>query len=94
MQREHKIEPKHILQPLKDGAFRIAIDTQQPILPMVIVGAGPLMPPGTLNLKPGKIKIIVAPEIPTTGLGNEDLPALKQKTFEIMKEMISKNSSI
>lgn len=79
---------KEILQPLKDGAFRIAIDTQQPILPMVIVGAGPLMPPGTLNLSPGKIKIIVAPEIPTKGLGNDDLPALKQKTSAIMKAMI------
>lgn len=79
---------KEVLQPLKDGAFRIAIDTQQPILPMVIVGAGPLMPPGTLNLSPGKIKIIVAPEIPTKGLSTEDLPALKQKTFAIMKSMI------
>ena len=83
---------KQILQPLKDGAFRIAIDTQQPILPIVIVGAGPLMPPGTLNLSPGKIKIIVAPEIATTGLSNEDLPALKQKTSAIMKDMILQNS--
>lgn len=77
-----------VLQPLKDGAFRIAIDTQQPILPMVVVGAGPLMPPGTINLKPGKVKIIVAPEIPTTGLIPDDLPALKQKTAGIMKKMI------
>ncbi len=83
---------KQILQPLKDGAFRIAIDTQQPILPIVIVGAGPLMPPGTLNLSPGKIKIIVAPEISTTGLSNEDLSALKQKTSAIMKDMILQNS--
>src|SRR5688500_3370723 len=29
---------KEPLQPFKDGAFRIAIDTQQPILPMVVVG--------------------------------------------------------
>src|SRR5688572_25928186 len=44
---------KNLLQPFKDGAFRIAVDTQQPILPMVILGAGALMPPGTINLKPG-----------------------------------------
>ena len=84
---------KEILQPFKEGAFRIAIDTQQPILPMVIVGAGPLMPPGTINLRPGKIKIIVAPEIPTAGLTHAHLSALKQKTFDVMKNMIVQNNS-
>jgi len=83
---------KQVLQQLKDGAFRIAIDTQEPILPIVIVGAGPLMPPGTLNLSPGKIKIIVAPELSTEGLGNEGLLALKQKTFDTMKNLILQNS--
>jgi 1-acyl-sn-glycerol-3-phosphate acyltransferase len=82
---------REVLQPFKDGAFRIAIDTQQPILPMVVVGAGPLMPPGTIRMKPGKVKIIVAPEIPTAGLTVEDQPGLKQKTFEVMKQMILEN---
>jgi 1-acyl-sn-glycerol-3-phosphate acyltransferase len=84
---------KEPLQPFKDGAFRIAIDTQQPILPMVVVGAGPLMPPGTIRMKPGKVKVIVAPEIPTAGLNAEDQAVLKQKTFNVMKEMILNNSN-
>ena len=82
---------KEILQPFKEGGFRIAVDTQQPILPMVVVGAGPLMPPGTIRLKPGKVKVIVSPEISTAGLTTLDLPALKQKTFDVMKELIVKN---
>ena len=82
---------KEILQPFHDGAFRIAIDTQQPILPIVVVGAGKLMPPGTINLKPGKIRIFVAPEIATEGLTASDASALKQKTFEQMKKMITDN---
>lgn len=82
---------KEILQPFKDGAFRIAIDTQEPILPMVLVGAGPLMPPGTLRIRPGNIKVVVAPEIPTTGLSHEDMPDLKAKTFDVMKRLIAEH---
>ncbi|HOX83323.1 MAG TPA: 1-acylglycerol-3-phosphate O-acyltransferase [Chryseolinea sp.] len=83
---------KEILQPFKDGAFRLAIDTQEPILPMVVIGAGKLMPPGTVNLRPGVIKIYVGQEIPIEGLTSSDLPTLKQKTFDVMKEMILQNA--
>src|SRR5258708_27501131 len=81
---------KEILQPFKEGAFRLAIDTQMPVLPMVVIGAGPLMPPGTIRLRPGLIKLIVAPEIPI--VGERDVAQLKQKTFEVMKGMITQNS--
>ena len=79
---------KNTLQPFKDGAFRIAVDTQQPVLPIVVLGAGPLMPPGTINLKPGLIRIYVGEEIPTTGLRIQDVRALKERTFEVMTAMI------
>lgn len=80
---------KEILQPFHDGAFRIAIDTQQPILPMVVIGAGPLMPPSTLDLSPGLIRIYVGEAIDTTQY--PDVAQLKQKTFDQMKELIIKN---
>lgn len=81
------------LQPFKDGAFRIAIDTQRPVLPIVVVGAGPLMPPGTIRMHPGHVDVIAGPEIPTEGLGYSDLPQLKQKTYNAMMEMILKSRS-
>lgn len=81
---------KEPLQPFHDGAFRIAVDTQQPIMTTVVIGAGRLMPPGTVNLRPGKIRIFVGDEIVTTGLTVEDIPALKQQTFDAMKAMIEK----
>ncbi len=83
---------KEILQPFKDGAFRMAIETQQCILPMVVVGAGPLMPPGTIDLKPGTIIISIGKEITTDGLNAADVAMLKEKTFNVMKRMIEENS--
>ncbi len=77
---------KELLQPFKDGAFRIAMETQTPILPMVILGAGKLMPPGTINLKPGKVKMIVGNRIEIDP--NEPIADLKQRTFDIMKQIM------
>jgi 1-acyl-sn-glycerol-3-phosphate acyltransferase len=79
---------QEVLQPFHDGAFRIAIDTQRPLLPMVVIGAGKLMPPGRFYVAPGKIKIVVEKEIQTEGLTVKDIPALKEKVFNLMKEMI------
>ena len=84
---------KELLQPFHDGAFRIAVDTQQPLLPLVVVGAGKLMPPGTIRLRPGLIRIYVGEEISSAGLTTEDIPALKHRTFEIMHRMLSEKNS-
>ena len=70
-----------------DGAFQIAIDTQTPLLPLVIEGAGKLMPPGKLSIRPGKIHIHVLPEIPVI---NETIESLKEKSQEAMLKILSK----
>jgi len=81
---------KEILQPFKDGAFRIALDTQKTLLPMVVLGAGKLMPPGTIRLRPGRIKIVVGNEIQLSP--GESTADLKQRTNDIMLRMISDHS--
>ncbi len=83
---------KEILQPFHDGAFRIAIDTQEPIIPIVVLGAGRLMPPGTINLKPGIIRIYVGKEIATQGLTTSHVKQLKETTFTTMTEMIQQHA--
>jgi 1-acyl-sn-glycerol-3-phosphate acyltransferase len=77
------------LQPFKEGAFRIAIETQQTMIPLVVKNAGHLMPPGTINLRPGKITILVGDPI---SIATEDLNqtvALKQEVFEKMKQLLA-----
>lgn len=82
---------KEIFQPFKDGAFRIAVDSQLPLLPIVVVGAGPLMPPGTLTIRPGKIKVVAGEPISVEGLTTDDVPALKQRVLDRMLEIYKKN---
>lgn len=81
-----------ILQPFKDGAFRIAIDTQLPIIPLVVIGAGPLMPPGKMDIKPGNIKVVAGEPISVEGLTTDDVQTLKQQTFDTMLGIYKKNS--
>ncbi|HEU5290978.1 MAG TPA: lysophospholipid acyltransferase family protein, partial [Cyclobacteriaceae bacterium] len=78
---------KEILQPFKDGAFRIAVETQIPIVPLVVIGAGRLMPPGTIEMRPGKIKIIVGEELDVTGKTIDQVAEIKQQVFNEMLAM-------
>lgn len=79
-----------LLQPFKDGAFRVAVDTQQSIMPLAVIGAGPLMSPGSVNMKPGKIKIVVGEEIKVTA--ESDISALKEKALLQIKGMLVEGS--
>lgn len=80
------------LQPFYDGAFRIAIETKTPILPIVVSNAGNLMPPSQLKVKPGKIKVIFGEEVDVTDYTLQDLPFLKEKVFNAMKAIVERES--
>lgn len=83
---------KEILQPFKDGAFRIAVDTQTNILPMVVVGASKLLYPGTMRItSPGVVKVVAGDPIDVSTFGN-DIAALKNHTFQVMLDLIKRNS--
>lgn len=81
---------KEKLQPFYDGAFRIAVETQEPVLPMVVLGANKLMPPGKIPQRPGKIRIVIGDEIPTRGMTLSGVSDLKEKTKSAMEELIQK----
>jgi 1-acyl-sn-glycerol-3-phosphate acyltransferase len=82
---------QEILQPFKDGAFRIALDTQLPIVPVAVIGAGKLMPPSSINLRPGTIRILVGDEIDVTKYTADQVPDLKLRTFNEIYQLITSN---
>lgn len=74
--------------PLKDfydGAFRIAIETETPLKPMLFIDTiDRLHYRSIFTLTPGKCRIVFMDEVPVKGLTMEDLPALKQQVYDVM----------
>lgn len=79
-------------QPLKefyDGAFRIAIETQTPIRPILFLDAYDRHHYNNFfSLTPGKSRIVYLEEIPVDGLTVSDVKALKEKVYKIMEEKL------
>ncbi len=83
--------PNH-LKDFYDGAFRIAIETQTPIAPFVVINARNLMPRNNpLTIRPGIMKIVFSDPIEVNTYTLDDLETLKQKVYKIMEELIIKN---
>lgn len=76
------------LRPFYDGAFRIAIETQTPVLPMVVINAGNLFRPGTAYVKPGVVTVKFGKPIAIDNLTAQDVPLLKQQTCETMEALL------
>ena len=76
------------LLPFRYGPFRLAIESQIPILPVIIHNAGKLMTRGSLLLTPGTVHCWALPEVPVEGLNEDDLDELTNKVFEMMKAKI------
>lgn len=77
------------LAPFYDGAFRIALETQTPIVPVIIHGASRLMPPGRLCMKPGKISIEILSPVTPGSFTPEQAGALKETVFRKMENALS-----
>ena len=77
-------------QPLKefyDGAFRIAIETQTPIKPVLLLNAYDRMHYESIfSMNPGKSRSVFLPEVSVEGLTLGEVGMLKEKVFSMMKE--------
>ncbi len=68
----------------KKGAFRMAVDLGLPILPVTIVGTRYILPTKTLDLFPGKAKLIIHKPVDIAGYSNDNIEDLVEKTKEII----------
>jgi len=68
------------LLPFKDGAFRLAIESQAPILPIAIAGTRNCMAKGSFAFRRAHARARVLDPISTVGLTLADLATLRDRT--------------
>jgi 1-acyl-sn-glycerol-3-phosphate acyltransferase len=74
--------------PLKDGAFIMAIQQQVPIVPMSFHNNHHIMDEKSMLMRPGVLHVEIHPPLETKGLTMEDLPVLREKVFESIQNPI------
>ena len=73
------------LLPLRDGAFRLAIETQVPLAILTIINAEKINSPvQPFQLNPGTIHAVWEEPVSTKGMTQNDIPELKQTATEII----------
>jgi 1-acyl-sn-glycerol-3-phosphate acyltransferase len=76
-------------QPVKEfynGAFRVAIETQTSIKPVLLLDHYDRLRYGNpFSLKPGRCRIVFLNEVSVAGLSTSDTNSLKQKVVQIME---------
>jgi 1-acyl-sn-glycerol-3-phosphate acyltransferase len=72
--------------PFKDGAFRLAVESGVPLLPIALAGTRHAMAKGSFRFQPSRALAQLLEPIETTGLTMADLPALKKQARERIDE--------
>jgi 1-acyl-sn-glycerol-3-phosphate acyltransferase len=84
-------------EPLKefyDGAFRIAIETQTPIQPVLLLDAHARMHYKSIfSLNPGRSRSLFLPSVPVAGLTLNDVGELKEKVHAMMERALMEHGA-
>ena len=80
------------LLPFKRGAFRVAIETGKPIIPVAIKNSDVLMGKKTGVAAPGTITVVFLPQVETNDAkGEKDLEALRDKVRAMIAAELDKD---
>jgi len=72
----------------KMGAFKMALDMGLPILPVTIIGTRDILPPRTINILPGRVRMIINKPIDISVYSNDNLNELAKKTKEVIGDAL------
>ncbi|HJZ39507.1 MAG TPA: lysophospholipid acyltransferase family protein [Bacteroidales bacterium] len=70
--------------PFKKGAFKLALDLGLPLLPVSISGTKDILPTGSLNIFPGKVRMIIHEPIGINNYSEETLKDLMARSMQVI----------
>lgn len=76
--------PSDDMLPFRDGSFRLAIEEQVPVLPLVVAGTRDAMAKHSFVFNPARAEVRVLTPIATIGLTVDDAPALRERVRDII----------
>lgn len=80
-----------VLSEFKNGAFKLAIQHQVPVVPVTLVNNWRILfDEGKSGSRPGIIKIVVHKPIPTIGMKDEEGDGLKEQVFKVIEKEFTK----
>ncbi len=79
------------LQPLKRGAFQLAISSGSPIVPVAIKGTNKIMPKGSFKLRKGSITIQLGRPISTINYKRKTMPDLMERVAACLRKMLEED---
>ena len=90
---EGTISDKGKLRPFKNGAFKLAVEKQVPIVPVVNLNNWKFLENGGFfksNGRPGIPRIVVGDPINTEGMTEANIPELKEKVITFINSELEK----
>ena len=79
-------ETRKPLKDFYDGAFRIAIEMQTPVQPILFLDTYDRMHYSSiLSMTPGRLRAVFLPAVEVTGLTSADVQALKMRVYRLME---------
>jgi len=81
-----------IVGDFKKGAFIFAIDIGVPLLPVTLIDTKKVLPPHTINLLPGRVKMIIHPKIDVAGYSAENVGELMSRASDAIQSGLDQYS--
>jgi 1-acyl-sn-glycerol-3-phosphate acyltransferase len=76
------------LLPFRDGAFRLAIEAQVPVLPLAVAGTRECRPKGSKWFGEAKAKVQVLAPISTVGMTVDDVATLRERVRDAIADAL------
>lgn len=79
----------------KEGAFRLAIETGVPLVPMTVLGAARALPDdGKYLIHPTRVRVIYHDPIETKGMDVSEAGVLRQRVYDLMLRTLEEHGEL